>query len=133
MNLIRKLKISEVVDIKFTESESNIIKKFDFYNSLIIFVDDWNPKHINYMNNNGKCIIQYDIYNDTIFYIDNKYGDINDIKYVLDYDKYVKLIKYMLFKILHIKGRNLFWGMNNQEFYIEERYKLLKNEYNKKV
>ena len=59
MNLIRKLKISEIVSIEFTETEKGIIDLFnDKLSDLIIFIDESYPDEINYMKPDGTFIMQ---------------------------------------------------------------------------
>ena len=50
MNLIRKLKISEIVPVEFTETEQKIIE----------FIDESYPDEIKYMKTDGTFIMRQD-------------------------------------------------------------------------
>ena len=70
MNLIRKLKLSEILPINFTEHEQEIIDLFnEKLSDLVVFIDESEPSKINYMKLDGTCILQQDNKNDILFVI----------------------------------------------------------------
>ena len=61
MNLIRKLKISDIVPVEFSELEQGIIDLFnDNLSDLVVFIDESKPDEINYMKSDGTFIMQQD-------------------------------------------------------------------------
>ena len=68
MNIIRKLKISEIVSIEFTETEQEIIDLFNnILSDLVVFIDESEPDMINYMKVDGIFIMQQDNKNDRLW------------------------------------------------------------------
>ena len=103
MNLIRKLKISEIIPIKFTEKELIIIKLFeDNLKDLTIFIRDKNPLNINYMKD-GSWIMQDDTQCNTqcntIFISDEIFNFVLKQNFNLSLTEYKDVCLYMIIKI----------------------------------
>ena len=128
-NLIRKLKISEIVPVEFTESELKIVKLFDDnLKDLTIFIQDEYPNHVNYMKPDGSWLFQIEL-NDKIFVDYNFYESL--LKLNSNYDQIQLLIMYMVERILKIKVYKLMKLLVKPDG-IESSYKL-KNESNTKA
>ena len=73
MNLLRKLKISKLTSVKFTDNERHLLSYIDYWLSdLIIYVDTDKPNYINYIkptvNKKSACFsFQYDTSNNTLY------------------------------------------------------------------
>ena len=96
MNLIRKLKISEIVPVDFTEEELEIIKLFDDnLKDLTIFIQDGYPLRINYMKN-GSWIMQQDIENVILLVRYQGFWEVLDYKFGMRYIDIQILMKSMI-------------------------------------
>ncbi len=82
MNLIRKLKINNLIPIEFTQDEQKILSTIDkIFDNLIPFKCSQYPKSILYFNEEGMCI--FDLYQDnysSILFIKQKgfYDELNN-------------------------------------------------------
>ena len=97
MNLIRKLKISDIVPVDFTELEQGIIDLFnDKLSDLIIFIDESRPDEINYMKTDGTCIMQQDIKNHRLCIKYIGFWSVLESKFALTYTEIQILIQDMV-------------------------------------
>ena len=104
MNLIRKLKISEITLVDFTESEKIIIDLFnDSLKDLVIFIDDSKPWQINYMKPDGIFIIQHDNTNDRLWVRNDGFWNVLESDFGLTYTDIQILVKYMVERALKLK------------------------------
>ena len=86
MNIIRKLKISEIVQVEFTKTEQEIIDLFnDKLSDLIVFIDDSEPDMINYMKVDGSCIMRQDNKNDNLLVKYNGFWSVLQSKFSMKY------------------------------------------------
>ena len=102
MNLIRKIKISEIVPVEFSKTEQEIIELFnDKLKDLVVFIDESYPHEINYMKSDGTVIMQQDNKNDKllVIYLDF-WSDLNFNMYFTDIQI---LIQFMVERILKCK------------------------------
>ena len=101
MNLIRKLKISDIVAVEFTEIEQEIIDLFkNNLSDLIIFVDDSKPDEINYLKSDGTFIIQQDNKSDMLWIRYDGFWEVLYLNYKLNHFDIKILMKYMIERIL---------------------------------
>ena len=104
MNLIRKLKISEITLVDFTESEKIIIDLFnDSLKDLVIFIDESYPERINYMKPDGIFIIQHDNTNDRLWVRNDGFWNVLESDFGLTYTDIQILVKYMVERALKLK------------------------------
>ena len=104
MNLIRKLKISEIISIKFTETEQEIIDLFnDKLSDLSIFVDDSKPDEINYMKSDGTFIMQHDNTNDTLWVNYEGFWSVLQCKFCIEYTDIQILVHSMVERAFKLK------------------------------
>ena len=104
MNLIRKLKISEITLVDFTESEKIIIDLFnDSLKDLVIFIDESSPERINYMKPDGIFIIQHDNTNDRLWVRNDGFWNVLESDFGLTYTDIQILVKYMVERALKLK------------------------------
>ena len=93
MNIIRKLKISEIVPVKFTETEQKIIDLFnDKLSDLVEFIDELNTDEINYMKTDGTCIMQQDNKNDKLWVRNQGFWSVLETDFGLKYTEIQTLI-----------------------------------------
>lgn len=97
MNLVRKIKISKLTDVSFTDEEKEIV---DFIKSklddLIPFKWDKYPLSIFYMNSKGDYILEQDDKRDSLFVRWNGFWRVLHDKYSIDNTNIKVLIKYMV-------------------------------------
>ena len=97
MNIIRKLKISEMVPVKFTEHEQGIIDLFnDNLSDLVVFIDESNSNKINYMKPNGTFIMQQDNYSDILWVKYKGFWGVLESKFDMEYTDIKNLIQAMV-------------------------------------
>ena len=93
-NLIRKYKISKILDIPLEGIDKEII---DFIKSkidgLIIFQENY---EINFMNSGGECILQQDEKNDRLWVLYEGFWSILETKYLLKQYEIQIIIKGMV-------------------------------------
>ena len=104
MNLIRKLKISDIVPVDFTESEQFIIDLFnDKLSDLIIFIDESRPNEINYMKPDGSRIMQLDNKSKKLWIRFDGLWEVLKIKFSMEHSDIQILVKYMVERSFKIK------------------------------
>ena len=97
MNLIRKLKISEIVPVKFTEHEQGIIDLFnEKLSDLIIFIDESRPLEINYKKPDGSCIMQQDNKNGLLWVKYEGFWEVLECEFSTEYTDIQNLIQAMV-------------------------------------
>ena len=127
MNLLRKLKISEFVQVNFTQDELNLLELINsMINDLSIFIDESYPNQINYMKPDGSLFFQQD--------------NINEIAWVKRYSMWTYIysnyktyynlniiIRFMVFKKLNILIYKKIYTTEELIERVETRFKNLKN------
>ena len=127
MNLLRKLKISEFVQVNFTQDELNLLELINsMINDLSIFIDESYPNQINYMKPDGSLFFQQD--------------NINEIAWVKRYSMWTYIysnyktyynlniiIRFMVFKKLNILIYKQMYTTEELIERVETRFKNLKN------
>lgn len=97
MNLVRKLKISKLVNVSFTDIEKEII---NFINSklsdLIPFQYDAYPESIFYMSSDDLYILEQDNNNDRLWVRLDGFWKVLENKYSMVLDDIQVLLKYMI-------------------------------------
>ena len=97
MNIIRKLKISEMVPVKFTEHEQGIIDLFnDNLSDLVVFIDESNSNKINYMKPNGTFIMQQDNGSDRLWVRYKGFWEVLKTNFSMEYTDIQNLIQDMV-------------------------------------
>ena len=104
MNLVRKLKISQIISIEFTEIEISIIKFLnEKLSNLTIFVDESNPSKINYMKSDGSCIMQHNTKSDIFWVRYEGFWNVLESLYSPYYSEIQNLLKCVLEKDFKLK------------------------------
>ena len=104
MNLIRKLKISEIVPVKFSELEQGIIDLFnDKLSDLVVFVDESRPDEINYMKPDGTFIMQQDNKHDKLWIRYDGFWNVLESKFDMEYTEIQNLIQAMVERTFKLK------------------------------
>ena len=97
MNLIRKLKISDIVPIEFTKQELEIVNLFnDKLSDLIIFINESYPDEINYMKPDGSWIMQQDNKYDRLWIRYDGFWEVLESKFCMEYTDIQNLIQAMV-------------------------------------
>lgn len=154
MNLIRKIKISKLVD-NLTDTEKEII---DFIkgklDDLIPFKWDEYPLSMFYMNSNGEWVLEQDNKNDVLWIKHYNFWQVLDVKYLMTHNDVQILLHYMIEQAFKEKlsipisppydGNptveeafkkslsNIVYTDNPSDFKLEEKFKE-QYEYNKEV
>ena len=104
MNLIRKIKRSEIVPVEFTEQEFKIIKLFDNnLKDLVVFIDETNSNKINYMKPNGTFIMQQDNGSERLWVRYEGFLNVLKTNFSMEYTDTQNLIQYMVERAFKIK------------------------------
>ena len=117
MDLIRKLKISSIIKISFTETEIKINNLINEYlTNLVIFTHPNNDEDIYYILD-GKCIMLFDI-DDNILYINNElYMKLINIISINETEKiitHIVNIRYNInFKFIYVLASSYLKRINN--------------------
>ena len=97
MNLIRKLKISEIVPVEFTETEQKIIELFNYnLKDLVVFIDESYPDEINYMKTDGTFIMRQDNKGDILWVRYKGFWEVLHSEFCIIYTEIQKLITGMV-------------------------------------
>ena len=92
MNIIRKLKISKVTEVIFTEVEKEAINLInDWISDLTVFIDENRPDEINYMKGD-LFVLQQDNINNILYVRYDGFWKVLNI----EYNDIQTLIKYMV-------------------------------------
>ena len=102
MNIIRKFKLSEIIDVSYNNVELKIFNFLDYkLKDLSIFIDESFPNQLNYMKNNNTFIFQYDKNAEIVWF---RYeGFIEYLEYEMSDIHIMKLLEILLFKQYNIK------------------------------
>ena len=104
MNIIRKLKISDIVPVEFSELEQGIIDIFnDNLSDLVVFIDESKPDEINYMKSDGTFIMQQDNKNHILRVRYKGFWEVLESKFSMKYSDIQILIQYMIERAFKIK------------------------------
>ena len=97
MNLIRKIKISEIVPVEFSKTEQEIIELFnEKLSDLVVFIDESYPDEINYMKSDGSGIIRQNNKLDILRVIYEGFWEVLKIKFSMKYTDIQILMSYMI-------------------------------------
>ena len=124
MNLIRKLKISEIVPVEFNHLELKIINLFnDKLLDLIVFINDSKPNEINYMKADGSFILQHNMKNDRLYVkYEGFFKTLHNDYHIKKID--LKNLLYFFIKCnLNIESSQIFITRNRLVKIIEKSYK----------
>ena len=104
MNLIRKLKLSEILPINFTEHEQEIIDLFnEKLSDLVVFIDESKPYLINYMKpDDTSFIMQQDNRLDRLLIRYQGFWEVLESKFSMEYHDIRNLMIYMIERTLKI-------------------------------
>ncbi len=124
MNLVRKIKISKITSVEFTEKEKEII---DFINSklsdLIPFKHDNYPLSIFYMSSNGKWILEQDNNIDRLYIRFDNFWQVLQTKYSMGYNDIQILLQYMVEQAFKEKVTSLRIRGRSKDNQIEQSFK----------
>ena len=97
MNIIRKLKLSEIIHVEWTIEEKEIIDLFDFWlKDLEVFVDPDKPHETNFMKQDGTFVLQQDEKNKSLFVRYEDFWEVFLSKYKMKYTDIQIFMKGML-------------------------------------
>ena len=97
MNLIRKIKISEIVSVEFTETEQEIIDIFnDNLSDLVVSIDDSKPDEINYTKLDGTVIMQKNNNSDILWVRYDGFWEVLKSKFYIQHTNIQTLIQFMV-------------------------------------
>ena len=122
MNIIRKFKLSEIIDVSYNNVELKIFNFLDYkLKDLSIFIDESFPNQLNYMKNNNTFIFQYDKNAEIVWF---RYeGFIEYLEYEMSDIHIMKLLEILLFKQYNIKTEryleSIYLSDKIEEDYIE--------------
>ncbi len=124
MNLVRKIKISKITEVNFTEIETEII---NFVNSklddLIPFKYEKYPKSIFYMSPEGKWLLEQDDKNDRLYVRYNNFWEVLNDKYKMINSEIQYTLKYMVEQYFEKKVSSLWYSINTTSLLAEESFK----------
>ena len=97
MNLIRKLKISDIVPVEFSEHEQGIINLFnDKLTDLVVFINESYPDEINYMKPDGTWIMQLDNKSKKLWIRFDGFWEVLESKFSIEYEDIQILVHSMV-------------------------------------
>ena len=97
MNLIRKIKISEIVPVEFSKTEQEIIELFnDKLKDLVVFIDESYPHEINYMKSDGTVIMQKNNNSDILWVRYDGFWEVLKSKFYIQHTNIQTLIQFMV-------------------------------------
>ena len=124
MNIIRKLKLSEIIDIEWSIKEKEIVDLFDYWlKDLIVFVDPDKPQETNYIKADGTWVLQQDEKNEKLLvkYID--FWEVLESKYKMEFDDIQSLVKTMVERAFKQQVYTPWYYWSNSEKMVERAFK----------
>ncbi len=122
MNLIRKYKISKIINKPLIGVEQEIILLIkSWMNDLVPFEMDEYPNNIFYMNIDNKCILKKDTMDNTFSVRYNGVWEVLSNKYKFEYIDTHMLLKFMIEDAFKIQISDINYGIGSA-YIIEEEF-----------
>ncbi len=123
MNLIRKYKISKLINQPVTGIEGEILLFINSWlNNLIPFKME-NSTSIYYMNSEGLYVLEHNPKNKYLYVRWNGFWSVLESKYLIEYDDVQLLLKFMIEERLKQKVDNPWYLIDKEISYVEEAFK----------